>query len=184
MTTGRINQVADGLQIEEVESYSVSSRLPASRAERRGGERTPHPYYSTPNTCIHLSASSLPTFPPFRLEHPPQSSRVPIPFTHTLILASVHNTPAGGRDGAFQEKERKGGWQDHPLCPSLSRTAPSTFTAHPKPCRAGGEEGREEAYPLSLSSPPCLAFVFLVPSHRSKRSLDSKQQDSAPSPFS
>ena len=45
-----------------------------------------------------------------------------------------------------------------PIAPP--RTAPSTFTAHPKPCRAGGEgRGTRIAPP---SSPPCLAFFYCL----------------------
>ena len=121
----------------------------------------PHtPHTPTLNTCIHLSASVLSdVLLLLRLEHPPQSSRVPIPFTHTLhssIHPSVHNTPAGGRDGAFQEKEREkrdGRTTTTPFSLSLPLgQPPSTFTAHPKPCRAG--EGRSTTTTGAAAVPP------------------------------
>lgn len=126
--------------------------------------------HSTPHTPHPQHMHTPLRIRPFRRSSPPPSRAPPSVFSrtnsvhthpHSSIHPSVHNTPAGGRDGAFQEKEReKRGWQDyhHPLFPiAPPRTAPSTFTAHPKPCRAGGEgRGTRIAPP---SSPPCLAFV-------------------------
>lgn len=123
---------------------------------------TPHP---TPHTPHPQHMHTPLRIRPFRRSSPP-SRAPPSVFSrtnsvhthpHSSIHPSVHNTPAGGRDGAFQEKEREERWQDHPFSIAPPRTAPSTFTAHPKPCRAGGEgRGTRIAPP---SSPPCLAFV-------------------------
>ena len=138
--------MADGLRIR-VESYFGSSRLPASRMEGGRGERTPHTPHPTLNTCIHT--------PLLRLEHPPQSSRVPF---RPHIFSSVHPSITLRQGGAtgLPKGEQEG---RRTISPTLSRTAPSTFTAHPKPCRAGGEEGRRRRTP-SLSLHPHASLCF------------------------
>ena len=105
----------------------------------------PHPQH------MHTPLLSSPS-----LEHPPQSSRVPFR-PHTPSLCPSTTLRQGGATGLF-EREKAGGMAEPSLLlPPLSRTAPSTFTAHPKPCRAGGEEGRRRT-PLSLHPHASLSF--------------------------
>ena len=157
--------MADGLRIR-VESYFGSSRLPASRA-RRGAHSPPHPQH------MHTHSS-----PPSRA--PPSVFSRTIPSTHIFECPSVHNTPAGGRDGAFRERESRRDGRTFPVAPPSLSDSPLDVYSPPQALQGGG---REEHHHRSSSTPlsPCLAF-FLLPSHRSKR-FHSKQQDSAPSSF-
>lgn len=162
---------------------------------RERGERTPlthtHPTPHTPtlNTRIHLSASVLSDVLLLRLEHPPQSSRVPIPFTHTLH-SSIHPSITlrqGGATGLSkgeQEKREDGRTTTTPFFPIAPPSdSPLDVYSPPQALQGGGREEHHH-HRSSSSTPlsPCLAF-FLVPSHRSKR-FNSKQQDSAPLSFS
>ena len=139
--------MADGLRIR-VESYFGSSRLPASRMEGGRGERTPHTPHPTLNTCIHT--------PLLRLEHPPQSSRVPF---RPHIFSSVHPSITLRQGGAtgLPKGEQEG---RRTISPTLSRTAPSTFTAHPKPCRAG--EGRSTTTGAAAPPSPHASLLFPI----------------------
>lgn len=126
---------------------------------------TPHPTPTHPtlNTRIHLSASVLSDVLLLRLEHPPQSSRVPIPFTHTLILASIHPSITlrqGGATGLSKRKKEKredGRTTTTPFFLSLPLGQPPR-RLQPTPSLAGRGEKKGGGVP-PLSSPPCLAFV-------------------------
>lgn len=111
-----------------------------------GREGSVLPTHPTPPSTHAYTLLSSPS-----LEHPPQSSRVPFR-PHTPSLCPSTTLRQGGATGLSKGEQE--GRRTISLAPLW--TAPSTFTAHPKPCRAGGEEGRRRT--PSLSSPPCLAL--------------------------
>lgn len=154
MTTGRINQVADG-------------QTARKEAVCPGGSTEGTP----PSTHAFLLAS---------LSNTPQGLLTYQHSVHTHLLSECITLRQGGARGERADRGHQKRESEAPSlqAPPIHTAPPSTLTA-PRALQGRAEERAQgiTRTPHSLS-PPYLAF-FWLPSHRSSL---SKQQDSAPSP--